>query len=127
MNDSVDTMNTLLRALGDRLGATLAADDEGACGLRVDGRLLVTLECDPPTQTLLLSAETGELPADGASPVMLACPRRTTSGKAAAGPPGRCVATRWCCCAASGSRRSTALIVAVNEPVSSIPLLSCTR
>ena len=70
MDDSLATMDTLLRALGERLGMALAADDEGACGLRIDGRLLVTLECKPRTQTLLVSADAGELPGEGAEPVL---------------------------------------------------------
>jgi hypothetical protein len=70
MNESFETMKTVLKSLGERLGLALVADDDGACGMRVDGRLLVTLECEAHTGTLLVSAEAGELPADDASAAM---------------------------------------------------------
>ena len=52
----------LMRALGAGLGVALEPDASGACGLRVDDRLDVTLACEERRAALLVTADVGRLP-----------------------------------------------------------------
>ena len=54
----------LIRTLGAGLGVALEPDANGACGLRVDDRLDITLACEERRAALLLTADVGRLPLD---------------------------------------------------------------
>ncbi|QXL83611.1 type III secretion system chaperone [Comamonas sp. NLF-1-9] len=55
--------DALLRALGNALGLPLVPDADGACGLRIDERLELTLRLHEPQAALLVYAQVGTLPA----------------------------------------------------------------
>ena len=52
----------LIRTLGAGLGVALEPDANGACGLRVDDRLDITLACEERRAALLVTADVGRLP-----------------------------------------------------------------
>ena len=52
----------LIRTLGVGLGVALEPDASGACGLRVDDRLDITLACEERRAALLVTADVGRLP-----------------------------------------------------------------
>ncbi len=54
----------LIRTLGAGLGVALEPDANGACGLRVDDRLDITLACEERRAALLVTADVGRLPLD---------------------------------------------------------------
>ena len=54
----------LIRTLGAGLGVALEPDANGACGLRVDDRLDITLACEECRAALLVTADVGRLPLD---------------------------------------------------------------
>ncbi|QEA13177.1 type III secretion system chaperone [Comamonas flocculans] len=55
--------HALLHALGDVLGLPLVPDADGACGLRIDERLELTLRLQEQEAALLAYAQVGALPA----------------------------------------------------------------
>lgn len=57
------TANNLLHALGQALGLPVELDADGACGLRVDERLELTLRLEEQAAALLAYAPVGALPA----------------------------------------------------------------
>ncbi len=52
----------LLRSVGARLGVELRPDSTGACGMRIDDRLDVTLRYEPSPPSLLIYSLVGDLP-----------------------------------------------------------------
>lgn len=68
--DTRKQADALLSALGDTLGMKLALDAGGACGLRVDGRLDLTLRLEDHPPALLVYVQAGELPDAGADGVL---------------------------------------------------------
>jgi len=62
--------DTLLSRLGDTLGLALALDADGACGLRLDDRLDLTLRLEPEQAALLVYSQVGALPAIQAEAVL---------------------------------------------------------
>ncbi|THF57274.1 type III secretion system chaperone [Pseudothauera rhizosphaerae] len=60
----------LLRAVGGGLGLDLALDGDGACGLRIDDRLDLTLRVEAEPPALLAYAVAGTLPAEGREAVL---------------------------------------------------------
>ena len=61
--DTREQANTLVRALGDILGLSLSLDASGACGLRIDDRLELSLRLENHPPALLAYAQAGALPA----------------------------------------------------------------
>jgi Tir chaperone protein (CesT) family len=64
MTDHQRETLALMRALGAGLGVALEPDASGACGLRVDDRLDLTLACEERRAALLVTADVGRLPLD---------------------------------------------------------------
>ena len=64
MTDTQRETIALIRTLGAGLGVTLEPDASGACGLRVDDRLDITLACEERRAALLVTADVGRLPLD---------------------------------------------------------------
>lgn len=62
--------NALLLDLGNALGIQLALDTDGACGLRIDDCLELTLRLEPEPQALLAYAQVHALPGAGADAVL---------------------------------------------------------
>lgn len=60
----------VLSALGAMVGLPLLLDDEGACGLRIDGRLDVTLRLHESPPAVLAYTQVGALPAAQAETVL---------------------------------------------------------
>ncbi|MCD2512392.1 type III secretion system chaperone [Comamonas endophytica] len=69
--DIYEQASALLLGLGSTLGIALALDADGACGLRVDDRLELTLRLEPRQQALLAYAQVHALPETGAESVLL--------------------------------------------------------
>ena len=68
--DTREQAQSLLQTLGRRLGLPLALDADGACGLRIDDRLDITLRLEMQPPALLAYAPVGALPASGADAVL---------------------------------------------------------
>ena len=68
--DTREQAQSLLQTLGSRLGLPLALDADGACGLRIDDRLDITLRLEGQPPALLAYAPVGALPASGADGVL---------------------------------------------------------
>ncbi|MBW7899903.1 MAG: type III secretion system chaperone [Rhodocyclaceae bacterium] len=68
--DTREHADALVRALGDTLQLKLALDAGGACGLRIDDRLELTLRLENHPPALLAYAQIGALPAGGADGVL---------------------------------------------------------
>ena len=64
MTDTQRETIALIRTLGAGLGVVLEPDANGACGLRVDDRLDITLACEECRAALLVTADVGRLPLD---------------------------------------------------------------
>ncbi len=64
--DTREQADALVRALGDKLQLKLTLDANGACGLRIDDRLELTLRLENQPPALLAYAPVGSLPAVGA-------------------------------------------------------------
>lgn len=60
----------LLAGLGQTLQLSLVPDADGACGLRIDNGLDLTLRVEPQAAALLLYSKMGELPGVGAEEVL---------------------------------------------------------
>jgi hypothetical protein len=61
--DMLEQVAALLRSLGASLGVPLHLDSAGACGMRIDDRLEVTLRYEPSPPALLAYSPVGDLPA----------------------------------------------------------------
>ena len=68
--DIHEQAGALVRELGTCLGITLALDADGACGLRIDDSLELTLRLEPRQQALLVYAQVHALPDTGAGSVL---------------------------------------------------------
>lgn len=68
--DLHEQAGALVRTLGDSWGITLALDADGACGLRIDDSLDLTLRLEPPQQALLAYAQVLALPDANAEGVL---------------------------------------------------------
>lgn len=62
MIDMSEQARTLMHAAGARFGVEFALDDAGACGMRVDDRIDVTLRYEASPPAILAYAVIGELP-----------------------------------------------------------------
>lgn len=63
MIDMLEQVSPLLRSLGASLGVPLQLDSAGACGMRIDDLLDVTLRYEPSPPALLAYSLVGDLPA----------------------------------------------------------------
>lgn len=62
MIDMSEQAAALMKALGDNFGLELQPDGAGACAMRIDDRVDVTLRYEPNPPSLLAYAPIGELP-----------------------------------------------------------------
>jgi hypothetical protein len=62
MIDMSEQALTLMKAIGSRFGVDLAIDHAGACGMRVDDRIDVTLRYETNPPAILAYAVAGDLP-----------------------------------------------------------------
>lgn len=60
--DMFEQAAALLQSLGASLGVELQPDETGACGLRIDERLDMTLRYEPSPPALLVYSPVGSLP-----------------------------------------------------------------
>jgi hypothetical protein len=65
MIDISEQAFALMAALGHHFGLDLQPDDTGACAMRIDDRVDVTLRYEPNPPALLAYAPIGALPPDG--------------------------------------------------------------
>ncbi|WP_129781710.1 type III secretion system chaperone [Peristeroidobacter soli] len=70
MIDLSEQAFALMKALGDNFGLELHPDETGACAIRIDDRVDVTLRYEPSPPALLAYAPVGELPSGGVEAVL---------------------------------------------------------
>lgn len=70
MIDMSEQAAALLKALGDNFGLELRPDNAGACAMRVDDRVDVTLRYESSPPALLAYTPIGELPHDGVEGIL---------------------------------------------------------
>ncbi len=70
MIEMIEQAAALMRALGESFGVDLQADNAGACAMRVDDRVDVTLRFESSPPALLAYAPIGELPHAGVEGVL---------------------------------------------------------
>jgi Tir chaperone protein (CesT) family len=70
MIDMSEQASALMKALGENFGLELQTDNAGACAMRIDDRVDVTLRYEPNPPSLLAYAPIGELPHEGVEGVL---------------------------------------------------------
>ena len=70
MIDMSEQAAALMKALGNNFGLELQPDGAGACAMRIDDRVDVTLRYEPNPPSLLAYAPIGELPHEGVEGVL---------------------------------------------------------
>lgn len=70
MIDTSEQAFALMKSLGDNFALELHPDESGACAMRVDDRVDVTLRYEPSPPALLAYAPVGELPLEGVEGVL---------------------------------------------------------
>jgi Tir chaperone protein (CesT) family len=68
--DMLEQAHALMRSVGMRLGVELEPDADGACGLRIDDKLAVTLRYEPTPPAMLAYSPVGILPEVAVEPVL---------------------------------------------------------